>query len=201
MNILPIVEGPGDMEAVPVLLRRILALHECFDAQVLPAHKRGDLPNVKANFDNYFKMAIKENAAIIWIIDFDCATCDCVADEADQLYKKARLIRPDWPFKVAFMVKEFETLFLADPEAARSVLKEIPKTTVFPATPETIRDAKGWLSKAMPSGYAYKETTHQVKLAAAVNLDHLRTASASYRHLEKSILTLLNSPSNSFNTP
>jgi hypothetical protein len=190
-TLLPIVEGQGDMQAVPVLLRRILEHHKHFDVTVLPPQKRGDLPKIKANFENYFKIAIKENAAIIWIIDFDCATCDCVAEEAEQLYQRANAIYPYKPFKVVFMVKEFETLFLAEPNATRSVLKEIPKATTFPEDPETIRGAKEWLSKAMPSGYAYKETVHQVKLSAAVDLNHLRESSASYRHLEKSILSLV----------
>lgn len=65
------------------------------------------------------------------------------------------------------------------------------KATTFPENPEAIRGAKEWLSKAMPSGYAYKETVHQVKLSAVVDLDCLRESSASYRHLEKSILSLV----------
>jgi len=189
--LLPIVEGYGDIQAVPILLRRILEHHNIFDVKVLSPHKRGDLPKIKANFDNYFKMEIKENAAILLLIDFDCASCVCVADEAVQLYQKAHAIRAEWPFKVAFMVKEFETLFLAEANASRSVLKQIPKNKAFPDAPESIRDAKGWLSKAMPSGYAYKETVHQVKLAAAVNLERLRESSASFRHLEKSVLGLV----------
>ena len=190
-TLLPIVEGHGDIQAVPVLIRRILQHHNIFDIEVLNPHKRGDLPKIKANFDNCFKMAIKEKAAIIWIIDFDCATCDCVASESAQLYQRANAIYAGWPFRVAFMVKEFETLFLSEPDATRSILKEIPKATTFPENPETIRGAKEWLSKAMPSGYAYKETVHQVKLSAVVDLDYLRISSASYRHLEKSILSLV----------
>jgi hypothetical protein len=190
-RILPIVEGQGDIQSVPVLIRRIVEHHGVFDVDVLTPHKRGDLPKIKANFESYFKMAIKENAAIICIIDFDCASCECVAEEAAQLYQRANAIYPDRPFKVAFMVKEFETLFLAEPDATRHILKEIPKSTVFPENPEKIRGAKEWLSKAMPSGYAYKETVHQVKLSAAVDLNRLRISSASYRHLEKSILSLV----------
>lgn len=189
--LLPIVEGQGDMQAVPVLLRRILENHGHADVKVLPPHKRGDLPKIKANFENYFKIAIKENAAIICIIDFDCATCVCVAEEAAQLHLRAEAIYPGKPFKVAFMVKEFETLFLAEPDATLRVLKEIQKSTAFPENPEAIRGAKEWLSKAMPSGYAYKETVHQVKLSAAVDLNRLRSSSASYRHLEKSVLSLV----------
>ncbi len=189
-RLLAIVEGEGDLKAVPELLRRILHHHNCFDVQVL-AHKRGDLPKVLANFENVFKMAVKEDAAILLLLDFDCKNCACVVQSAEPFYKKVEDLRPDWAFKVAFMVKEFETLFLADRNATRSVLKDIPEMTNFPADPESVRGAKEWLSKAMPSGIAYKETVHQVKIVSQLDLNHLRTHSPSYRHLEKALLSLL----------
>lgn len=190
-RLLAIVEGEGDLKSVPELLRRILHHHRHFDVEVLPAHKRGDLPKIHANFENVFKMALKENAAILLLIDFDCKDCDCVVQSAAPFYAKARALRPEWAFKVAFMVKEFETIFLADRNATRKVLKDIPEATDFPASPESVRGAKEWLSKAMPSGIAYKETVHQVKIVSQLDLDHLREHSPSYRHLEKAVLALV----------
>ncbi len=192
-KLLAIVEGEGDLKAVPELLRRILHHHQHFEVEVL-AHKRGDLPKIHANFDNVFKMAIKEEAAILLLIDFDCKDCNCVAQSAAEFYAKAHALRPTWAFKVAFMVKEFETLFLANPTATRKVLKDIPATTDFPASPESVRGAKEWLSKSMPSGIAYKETVHQVKIVSQLDLDHLREHSPSYRHLEEAVLALVNIP-------
>jgi hypothetical protein len=190
-KLLAIVEGHGDLAAVPELIRRILSHHQHFDVEVLRPHMRGDLPKIHANFDNYFNAAIKENAAILLLIDFDCKVCDCVMKSAAPFYEKALALRPEWPFKVTFMVKEFETLFLADHTATRKVLKEIPEDTTFPSLPESIRGAKEWLSKAMPSGYAYKETVHQVKIVSHLDLDHLHEHSPSYRHLKKAVLELV----------
>ncbi|MDD2774720.1 MAG: DUF4276 family protein [Gallionella sp.] len=189
-KLLAIVEGEGDLKAVPELLRRILHHHQHFEVEVL-AHKRGDLPKIHANFENVFKMAIKEDAAILLLIDFDCKDCDCVVKSAAPFYEKALALRPEWPFKVSFMVKEFETLFLADRDATRKILKDIPEVTAFPSSPESVRGAKEWLSKAMPSGIAYKETVHQVKIVSQLNLNHLRERSPSYRHLEKAVLALV----------
>ncbi|MFY9260459.1 MAG: DUF4276 family protein [Gallionella sp.] len=189
-KLLAIVEGEGDLKAAPELLRRILHHHQHFGVEVL-AHKRGDLTKIHANFENVFKMAIKEDAAILLLIDFDCKDCDCVAQSAAEFYAKAHALRPAWAFKVAFMVKEFETLFLADRDATRKVLKDIPEATKFPPSAESVRGAKEWLSKAMPSGYAYKETVHQVKIVSQLDLNHLRVHSPSYRHLEKAVLALV----------
>lgn len=189
-RILPIVEGDGDLKAVPVLLRNLLNQHGFYGVQILSPHKRGELPKVAANFDNYFRMALKENAAVLWILDFDCEFCDCPYKEADKLYSRAHAIRSDWPFKIAFVVREFESLFLAERQAAINILN-LPPATRFPEDPEALRDAKGWLSSALPKGVSYKPTTHQAKITAHLDLETLRGASANFRHLEKSLLYLI----------
>jgi hypothetical protein len=188
-RILPIVEGDGDLKAVPVLLRNLLTLHGLHETQILPPHKRGELPKVAAGFDNYFRMALKEKAAILLVLDFDCEYCDCPYQEAQKLYQRAQSIRNNWPFKIAFLVKEFESLFLAETQAARKVLV-IPSDTGFPDNPETIRDAKGWLSNALPKGSSYKPTVHQAKITAHLKFEKLREISSDFRHLEKALLHL-----------
>lgn len=191
-RILPIVEGHGDLKAVPPLLRALLNHHELYDVQVLAPHKRGELPKITARFDDYFKIALKEEAAILWVLDFDCADCICPVTEATKLYERANMLRPGWPFKLAFVVKEFESLFLAEVAAAKHVLG-IDEALTFPLNPEGIRDAKGWLSRALPKGVAYKETVHQEKIAAQLDFHVLRARSDSFEHLERSLLYLVDS--------
>ncbi|MFN0315677.1 MAG: DUF4276 family protein [Burkholderiales bacterium] len=193
-RLLPIVEGYGDLHAVPLLVRRVLRDHQIHTVQILRPHRRGDLPKVLSNFENYFRMAIKETAAILWVLDFDCQSCDCPKVEADGLYDRAAKISPNWPFRVAFMIKEYETLFLTDATSTRLLLN-IRDSTSFPGNPETVRDAKGWLSQAMPRGFAYKPTIHQSKLTFKLNLSRLREASPSFRHFEKAILSLVDQSS------
>lgn len=189
-RILPIVEGEGDVLAVPVLVRRILEVNAHFDVQVLPPHRRGELPKVKADFSRIFKIAALENASVLCVLDFDCAQCfDALLDE-QELQQQAQKLRPDVPFASCLIVKEFESLFLWDEASTRKALPSIFKGTQFPANPEDIRPAKEWLSKAQPSGMAYKPTVHQAKLAAAVSLDTLRERSPSYQRLEAAVLQL-----------
>lgn len=190
-RILPIVEGEGDMAAVPVLLRRILEHHQHFDVQVLRPQRRGELVKVRSNFERFFEAALLEEAPILWVVDYDVAGCDCVVQDHQSLRHRAQQLRPDWPIEFAFMVQEFETMFLADKTASRSVLTRIPDTQAFPTDPEDIRDAKGWLSEAMPKGFAYKPTIHQAKIAHALNLPSLRDKSPSFAHLERAVLRLV----------
>ena len=193
-KVLPIVEGDGDVAAVPVLLRRILQVHSEFEVQVLPPHKRGELPKVKANFERFFKAAALEGVPVLCVLDFDCANCvDVVKDELE-LKQQANAIHPLIGFEACFIVKEYESFFLWDEVGTRKVLPSTAKGTVFPANPEEIRGAKEWLSRAQPSGIAYKPTVHQAKLAAAVDLNILRVKSPSYQRLESALLRLIQQP-------
>ncbi len=194
-RVLPIVEGEGDERAVPVLLRRMLHEVHCrYDIQVLSAHRRGELPKVKASFERFFQAAALENAAILCVLDFDCDTCiDVLAEEAG-LRQRAQALRSDVPFEACFIVKEFESLFLWDAASTRTALPLINKDCQFPSDPEAIRDAKGWLKDAQPKGHSYKPTIHQAKLASLVNLDTLLAHSASYRRLNQAVLKLVCNP-------
>lgn len=193
-RLLPIVEGHGEIPAVPILIRNILAAQGIQDVQPLPAWRKGEYPSVTKNFDNIFLAAIKENAPILWVMDFDSKGYDCPAKEAQNLLTRAEALRPGWPIEIAFLVKEYETLFLIDEAATRKVLIDIPAKTAFPQNPEQIRGTKQWLSDQQPSGKAYKETVHQARITAHLNLDLLREKSADFAHLERSVLKLIDAP-------
>ena len=64
-RILPVVEGAGDIAAVPELIRRIAIDKDHFDLTVCRPHKRGDLPTVRSRFDNYFRVALLERCPIL----------------------------------------------------------------------------------------------------------------------------------------
>jgi len=193
-RLLPIVEGHGEIPAVPILIRNILAAQDIHDIQLLPAWRYGEYPSVAKKFDNIFLAAIKENAPILWVMDFDTKDHDCPVKEAQTLLARANVLRPGWPIKIAFLVKEYETLFLIDETATRKVFPDIPTKIPFPENPENIRGAKEWLSKARPSpGSAYKETVHQAKITAHLNLALLRARSTDFAHLERAVVELANS--------
>ncbi|GKT16313.1 DUF4276 family protein [Acidovorax sp. SUPP2522] len=190
-RLLAIVEGEGDERAVPVLLRQILEHHGHYGVQVLKPQRRGELPKVKSNFARFFEAAMLENAAVLCVLDFDCEWCLDAAQEEQNLMAMARSIRTDYPFEACFIVKEFESLFLCDAATTRSALPAISPDTVFPDHPESIRDAKGWLSSAQPKGMAYKPTTHQARIASQLDLPHLEKHSPSFQRLTRAVLNLV----------
>jgi hypothetical protein len=190
-RILPIVEGDGDMLAVPELIRRVAAERGVHNLKVIRAHKRGDLPKVLGRFDDYLAAALLEECPILWVMDYDCAECTDRAGHIRELRKRATKAARETPIEFVFMVQEFETLFLADADTTRGVFSDIPSALAFPADPERVRDAKGWLSKARPKGFAYKPTQHQQKLTALVDLARLRARSPSFVQFEAAVTALL----------
>lgn len=192
-RLLTIVEGEGDVRAVPLLIRRILERSGIFDVDLLPTQRRGEYPTVSKNFDTLFLAATKENAPILWIMDFDTKGYECPYAEAAKLIERAQALRPGWPLKIAFLVKEYECLFLYDENATRSVFADIPKPVEFPRNPQEIRGAKEWLSARRPKGMAYKETVHQQKITAHLNLDLLHERCRDFVHLTNAALQLIDS--------
>jgi len=188
-----IVEGDGDEHAMPVLVRRILHDHGHYHIQLPKPHKRGELHKVKSRFRDYLETAILEGHPVLCVLDFDCETCVDVLAEERALVDQALLLRPDHPFAACFLVKEYESLFLTDTDCIRHHFPQIKKDHVFPSAPETVRDAKGEISRALPTGYAYKPTVHQAKLSAAINLTLLRQHSPSFHRLEQAVLQLAQS--------
>jgi hypothetical protein len=190
-RILPIVEGEGDLTAVPELIRRVAHDAGRFDLTVLQPHKRGDLPKVLQRLENDLRVAQLEGCPVLWVLDYDCETCTDLDRDLAKFRGRVADAMPTQRVEVAFMVKEFESLFLADHETTTAVFPDIPPDLEWPADPESVRGAKEWISKARPKGLAYKETMHQAKLAAQVDLARLRQRSPSFRRFEDAVMALL----------
>ena len=190
MRILPIVEGDGDMEAVPELVRRVLHAHERYDVEISRPHRRGDLPKVLQRFDDYLQTALIDGDPVLWVLDYDCEDCDDDKRDLVDLVSRSASLRGSVAVEFVFFVKEFESIFLADHETTKAVFEDIPSNFQFPIDPESVRDAKGWISKARPKGAAYKPTQHQKRLASRVDLGRLRCRSPSFRRFEAAVLRL-----------
>lgn len=84
---------------------------------------------------------------------------------------------------------EYEAWFLA---AANSVAgrQDIDPGAVPPDQPESIRNAKGWLTRRMPPGRSYQETLDQPALTAIFDLQAAKRA-PSFDKLWRDVATLL----------
>lgn len=190
-RVLPIVEGQGDATAVPALMRRVAAEHGIHNLEILTPHRRGDLPKIRSRLSDFLEAARLENAPVFWVLDYDCQGCVDVDADMAQLAAESERLAPDMQIKYSLIVKEFESLFLVDEPTTRRVFKDIPAEITFPDKPEEVRGAKEWLSKARPKGQAYKETTHQEKLASQLDLTVLRHRSPSFVRFEAALLELI----------
>jgi hypothetical protein len=190
MRLLPIVEGPGDVQAVPILLRRLLTeRHEIYDIDVLRPYRYGELVKVSKNFVRYALAAAKENAPILWTVDCDDG---CPVEWVNHLEEQIPAGFPV-PIGFALFVREYESMFLAEHACLRSRLAVKAETPALP-NPETYRDAKGEITRMMPGTAAYKEMVHQPSLTATIDLNVALANSRCLRHLDKTLLNLVRRP-------
>ena len=84
---------------------------------------------------------------------------------------------------------EYEAWFLAAADSISGARGIAPSITP-PDDPETIRDAKGWISRHMPPGQSYRPTLDQAALSAVFDLDSARNA-PSFDKLWRDVASLL----------
>ena len=192
VTIASIVEGEGDVAAVPILLQRLLK--ECFPAAFWP-----NLPEpirisrssvVKPNeLERYVALAagkVERPGAILVLLDADK---DCPATLGPQLLRRAQTARSDMPIAVVLANKEYESWFLAAAESLRG--RQGLSATLEPhANPETKRGAKEWLIERMEGSRTYRETVDQPELTRHFNLQAAR-ACPSFDKLHRDITRLL----------
>lgn len=164
--IAPIVEGHGEVQAVPILLRRLLAEVSPLDQLHLnPALrvKAGSFTNDADYFKKYIELAARkakprQNSCVLILLDCEDS---CPAGLGPQLLEKAKACRSDVTIIVALPYREYETWFLAAARSLRGVCG-LPANIDPPNDPELLRDAKGWLAARM--GQPYNEPDHQPRL-------------------------------------
>jgi hypothetical protein len=179
VKIAPIVEGHGEVEAVPILIRRIAQLIKTdFIVSVLPPLrvpanrllKAGEIERTV----NFAARKIGGRGGILVLIDCDWAEC-CPAQDGPKLLERALSVHKDLPIAVVLAKQEFEAWFLAAAESLRGK-RGLPWDLQPPKDPENIRGAKEWLSKKMISERVYSETTDQPALTAEFDMDLARCA-------------------------
>jgi hypothetical protein len=100
---------------------------------------------------------------------------DCPAELGPGLLERARKARSDVPIGMVLAKREFEAWFLASAESLRGK-RGLAQDLTAPSDPETVRDAKGWLSDRMTTGRRYRETLDQPALSADFDFVQARAA-------------------------
>jgi hypothetical protein len=190
MKIVSVVEGDGEVQALPVLLRRVAYQAEAFDIEIphpIRVHRDRFL-NRPEEFSRVVRLADSkalEGDLILILLDADD---DCAAAVASDILNRASAIVPHKIVSAVLAVAEFEGWFVA---AAESIAghRGLPIGITSPPRPEEIRDAKGWLSDRMLN--RYHEVSDQPALAQAFDFDAAAASSRSLRKLLKEVQSAL----------
>lgn len=204
LYIASLVEGHGEAEAVPVLMRRILseseagAYAECNPPIRLPAgkfFKQGpDFIKMVTLAKNKVRQELKagrHRRGLVLAI-YDCEdTCPATTGPAALAAMQA-VGGTDIDCLVILAYREYETWFLAAAESLRGACGLSATLPAYPA-PESIRDAKGRLSQGMTGTAAYSPTEHQAELTKKMDFAAARTV-ASFARLERKLIAAANAP-------
>jgi hypothetical protein len=176
-----IVEGHGELDAAPIVVRRIAALVDPlrYVNAVRPYRvPRGSV--VKAGeLERYVELAAREvgpHGAVLVLLDADK---DCAARLGPELLARAKQQRPDMAVGVCLAVVEFEAWFLAAAVSLRGA-RGLPDDLEPPPNPEAVGGAKGWLRRHRTDGLSYSETVDQPALAHRFDLDAAKAAAPSF---------------------
>ncbi len=192
LTIASIVEGHGEVEALPILLRRIAETVTPATPILVPRPIRVKRQRVVklGELERYVQLAgvrAGDGGAILILLD---AEKDCPATLGAELLQRARRARPDRSIRTVLAKAEYESWFIA---AVESVVGRPDLAITPPMDPESIQDAKGWLSRNALSRGTYRPTRHQARFTAALDLDAARSA-PSFDKLWRDVASLLLPP-------
>ncbi len=191
MKVGAIVEGHGEVGAVPILIRRI-AERFGVHCDVRPPLRVPRSTLVKAHelerAVTLMGNKVGPDGGVLVLFDADD---DAACALGPSLLARARSARPDLAIGVVLAVREYEAWLLTAAESLRGQ-RGLPWALTPPPNPETIRNAKRWFDERMPRGYS--ETTDQAALTATFDLDRARVA-PSFDKLVREVTKLLGLPS------
>lgn len=191
MRIKPVVEGHGEVSAVPELLRRLCFEAEVYDVQVLSAIRAH-----RTDFSDYNKLQrwiglakLEQPDAIVIIFDADD---DCPVTTAQAVADWAKAISIPIPCEVVVANREYEAWFLGSIESLRG-LRGIHNDAAFDQDPEQPRDAKGRLSNLMANSRTYSETADQTPLTSQMDFSSAHQKCRSFRRMVNALGKLITS--------
>lgn len=191
----PIVEGYGETEALPILLRKIAG--ERFNVWDPPILRPGRYPSSRLltfrngqwefgpDMQKAAGHARNEGAtALLILLDADADDL-CVKQASESLFPKLAEATGFEATSLVFAVREYEAWFLASAETM------IENAATYPYDPEERRDAKTELERHLDLKFPYHVRQDQPAYTSRLNLDLCESRSRSFRKLLKEFKQLL----------
>lgn len=182
--VVPIVEGDGEVQAFPILLRRLnewLTPGAYIDVKRAIRVRRDRFLNKNEEFHRMLELASLQCGNEGWILILLGADDDCPKDLGAQILERAKSIVTNRPVSVVLANREYEAWFIA---AARSLngQRGFGFGDEHVREPESIRGAKEWLTHRMPNA-KYREITDQPAFSALIDLQQAKDRSRSFQKL------------------
>ncbi len=182
MNIQPVVEGDGEVAALPVLLRRLIGVANAYPLGVNYPIKR---PRTELVREDGVRKAVRlarlkpDCAAIVIVFDSDD---DCPKDIAPRVQGWGQSEAAPVPCYVVMPHREFEAWFLATVESLRGTRGIRQDATSHP-DPESRRGAGEELRRRMTPNRSYSKTADQPALTAVFDLAAAHRRCRSFRRM------------------
>lgn len=186
ISIASIVEGDGEVAALPILLRRLAAERDPVSMAnpLQPIRVRRDrFLNKEDEFRRQLLLAAAKCGDDGWILIVLDADDDCPASLGQQIYQRAQQYVPHRRLSVVLANREFEAWFIAAAQSLHGV-RGFSVATDERVEAEIPRDAKGWMRAHMHKG-SYSEILDQPAFAARIDLQQAFDNSRSFRKLCK----------------
>lgn len=180
-RVIAIVEGDGEVQALPVLVRRLAGEWGLYCEVPSPIRVHRDrFLNNESEFSSKLRLANAKagpDGVILVLLDADD---DCPVELAARVRQRAARITPEREVHVVLANREYEGWFLA---AAESLAGErgLAAELAAPPDPDSVRDAKGWLKERMCAGDTYREVIDQPAFSARFSTDLAAERSRSFR--------------------
>lgn len=207
LHVVAIVEGAGEVAAVPRLLHRIAAQYapgaplvapppiRVPHTKLLPARRPDSKPKfAKTELERNVAlatgklrqaMAPADRGLILFLLDADEF---CPAELAARFPTFDHLL-PRIATRLVMPVLEYETWFVASARSLEDYLELGPDRSI-PAAPETARCRKKWVEERM-RGHPYSPTQDQPAMTSRMDLDACRAACPSFDKLCRDLVQLL----------
>ncbi|MGC2660739.1 MAG: DUF4276 family protein [Bryobacteraceae bacterium] len=190
LSIASIVEGHGEVEALPIVIRRILAeARPSRFANILQPIRKPRDSLLKANeLEKAIELAARKTnrkGAIVVVLDSDG---EPPCQLGPELLKRAVLAAAHLPVRVVLAHCEWEAWYLAA-AVSLSGRRGLKSSLLPPNNPEAIRGAKEWLRANMDPSRTYSPAIDQSAFANMLDLEAARTA-PSFAKLCRDILSL-----------
>ena len=180
-----IVEGDGEVSALPVLLRRLGEKYAPGQWVNVPPPirvRRDRFLNRPEEFRRQLLLASSKCAGTGWVLVLLDADDDCPAVLGARILEDSqKVVGPHQAVSVVLANREYESWFVAAASSLSGCRGFVHDGQDEP-DPDRPRDAKGWIKRRM-AGRGYSEITDQPAMSALFDLDLAFERSRSFRKL------------------